>query len=1282
VTLKVADLRPCPNCASKLEPVSLCTTCGSVSVRSDLKEVDRRTPCAECRASNPTVFVCEKCNGRFLFEEVTAPEKEKFACALCGTFVEPDAKDCPACGAEFTEEKPLRIAPRPPRPKRRVRSEYSDADLDDIARIPGVGREKAEALCRAGFNALWKIKRAAEADLARVAGIGPRGARTVKDSLRFILLLPRRKTKEEVLEEEYACPLCGAVTSLFSRECRDCGARFDEEELEEDLRKEVDREVDKGLLAFYDVHLEETPKDPDLLYARALLLYDMGKLEEAQRSIDAACASDPASRRALLVRSRILASFFDFPQAAAGLKGVLSTLLPGGEARPAASEEEAKAASAALEALTSLQERECPTCGELVLPDAQVCPACGHRLEPEARPAPAPEGPAADLEAPPPEAPSGFAALEELERLMDIPPPATPPEPEAKPEPEAETRPSAAPKARPPSRPAGPSEETRRRGMTNGLGRVDVRSPSVRFRRGLINGHGLINGSGRVNGLINGTGFVDASVLTEFRLTRQPFLMRYALVAGSMLMAFVLAASLLSPGPGPPSGIAIDGNPGDWAGVPTYADPSPASDPNVAIARYGVALEGTRLSILVQVSGQALGDAAGYDAFYAFIDADGSAATGYGAGGLGADYVAEVYGGSGQVASGRLYEFPANSELNWSRRTAIGGVQAAASGATLELRVDTDLFASFSPTATTILVASDDFEGSSARAGIAVAATHGAIRIRQVPLLSVLPSGTTAALRLDVAAVGELGPQDSWTVGSFVLGSTAGVTASPSPAQVTLTQAVRSASVTVSVSASGLSAGTPVQVSLQSAQAPRTVTVAGEGLAAYFASIPPAIRIDGLFVDWAARAVRDSDPTAIPRASLDIDEYGGAANASGTFFHLRLSGRALEGSLVPQKIPRLPPGGGGGGGPPAAPPPRATGEDVARVYIDANGSANTGLQVAGLYADYMVEVRGSNGRIARQDAYRWQSGWVPDVGLGLQVAKNATALEGSLGLNPAELNGTLMAFETSDWGGQGDATAVLSTRGGAPRGTRSDSNPPGLPLHGASGQTAIAKPLSGFPAVDGDCSDTVYADAGTFSSNGIDGRVGTYNFFVYVCVEATLDTSSNGSADFARIYFDRDHDGGSGPTPGDRRFAVASGSAVNESMRGNNQATAWETCPANSNPTGIQCHADNQGIGAFSTHQFYEFKVEYRDVWNTTTPSPSSPSGFAIIVTDGNATNPATYRWGSSSPPGDLTPDTWGHLEIPEFRDIVVPTVGLIVLLVTLRRRRVRGVPASTRLSP
>src|SRR6267378_3789515 len=359
----LADARPCPNCASRVVPVCSCNVCGIVAVRADAMEVDRRILCAECKAENPTLFVCEKCSNRFLFEEVAGPHREQFACLLCGTFVDADAKSCPACGAVFEEEAPRAPAQKKERPKRKVRGEYTDADVDEIARIPGVGRAKAEALCRAGYNALWRIKRASHEELGRIRLIGVRGAKMVKDSLRFILLLPQRKSKEEVLSEEYACPLCGCVTSLFAKGCSDCGAVFDEEELDDDLRREVTKELDKGLLAFYDVHLEETPDDTDLWYARALLLLDIDELPEAMKSIDMATRFDP-SRRNLTVRSRILAAMREMKQASQVLRGTLAGLTGAGEGEAPAAEpptgkaaqEEREAASTAFDALSALAE--------------------------------------------------------------------------------------------------------------------------------------------------------------------------------------------------------------------------------------------------------------------------------------------------------------------------------------------------------------------------------------------------------------------------------------------------------------------------------------------------------------------------------------------------------------------------------------------------------------------------------------------------------------------------------------------------------------------------------------------------------------------------------------------------------------------------------------------------------------------------------------------------------------------------------------------------------------
>src|SRR5438093_170974 len=316
------------------------------------------------------------------------PPQAAFACLLCGTFVDADAKSCSACGAVYEEEAPKAPVLKKERPKRKIRGEFTDSEVEEIARIPGVGRAKAEALCAAGYSALWKIKRASEEELARVRQIGPKGAKAVKDSLKFILLLPRRKSKEEILGAELACPLCGCVTSLFSKACADCGAAFDEEEMDDELRREVRGEHEKGLLAFYDVHGEETPDDADLWYARALLLIDMGELPEALKSIDTAARLNPASRRVMTVRARVLSSMQETTQSAQALRQSLTGLIQKAEPPvhvvepPDIEDPEAMATFDALESLSALAEKQCPTCGEPVLPDARVCPACGKKLEP------------------------------------------------------------------------------------------------------------------------------------------------------------------------------------------------------------------------------------------------------------------------------------------------------------------------------------------------------------------------------------------------------------------------------------------------------------------------------------------------------------------------------------------------------------------------------------------------------------------------------------------------------------------------------------------------------------------------------------------------------------------------------------------------------------------------------------------------------------------------------------------------------------------------------------
>jgi len=406
---RVADLGDCPLCFGKLLPLSVCQSCNSTVVRDRLEQVEPQIACEDCGATNPTHFVCSACNARFPYAEIARPQGP--TCPVCKSTVPPGAQLCPNCNAVLPSATGTR-------PRRRVRGEYGEADIQEIARIPGVTRERAEALCRGGYQTLWKIARAPDSKLARVRGIGARVASKIKEQIAVLRIVSRPRTKEEVLSEELECPLCGTVTSLFATRCHDCGAAFDEEELDEELAREVEREEEKGLLAYYDVRLLESPENPALLYARALLLVSIGRPTDALASLDKFLEVEPGNRRALQAKARVLASVKGVGSAAQVLRGFVAITAP-----PAEPPSEEKAEQEALRALRTLEEQACPECGEKLVPGAAECPACGHRFVPEA-PSRAP--PPKDV-AEPPQEEERIRLLDELERAVagetKVPPP-------------------------------------------------------------------------------------------------------------------------------------------------------------------------------------------------------------------------------------------------------------------------------------------------------------------------------------------------------------------------------------------------------------------------------------------------------------------------------------------------------------------------------------------------------------------------------------------------------------------------------------------------------------------------------------------------------------------------------------------------------------------------------------------------------------------------------------------------------------------------------------------
>ncbi|HYS71962.1 MAG TPA: helix-hairpin-helix domain-containing protein, partial [Thermoplasmata archaeon] len=369
---KVHEIGDCPLCFGRLLPLSVCQSCNSVSVREGLDEVVPQIVCEDCGASNATHFVCSACNARFSYGDIVKAEGP--TCPVCHKPVPVGAQLCPHCSAV------LPVGAAGGRSKRRIRGEYGDEDVHEVSRIPGVGRTRAEALCEAGYNALWKVARASEGELAKVRGIGATDAAAIKDALRFLLLVGRKKSKEEVLSEECECPLCGTLTSLFATHCHGCGALFDEEELDEEFRGEVEREPEKGLLAFYDVRLLENPESVPLHYARATLLLSLARPAEALAGLDRVLELEPGHPRALQAKARALAGAKGIGSAAQILRDLVAP--PSGQ-KPVEAAERSAGEDVALEALAALEEAECPECGERHAPGAKVCPVCGHRFAPE-----------------------------------------------------------------------------------------------------------------------------------------------------------------------------------------------------------------------------------------------------------------------------------------------------------------------------------------------------------------------------------------------------------------------------------------------------------------------------------------------------------------------------------------------------------------------------------------------------------------------------------------------------------------------------------------------------------------------------------------------------------------------------------------------------------------------------------------------------------------------------------------------------------------------------------
>ena len=734
----IKRLDKCPLCGGDLILTYFCPTCGTEVTEGESEQLS----CPVCGA--PLVGdeeFCPECGSPLAYEEV---EEVLYECPLCGSEIPLGADTCPNCGAKFEGDELegltelVSLESEFERKKRRLRGGYTEEDMRKIMRIPGVGRVKAETLCRYGYNTLKRIKEADTQEIASIPHIGKKNARAIKKAVSNIDIsqLEGSELIEEVIEEEFECPVCGTIVSAFDTSCYECGVDFEDEGIEEDALKEVDRE--KAALSFYDMKLMNSPANHELWFARGAVLARMSDYEGALQSFDRCIELDPKGRKYWMVRAQMLTALGRYREAAFSYSRAAK--LAGGQMdikRDASSLSEEEMIDILFE--EAKPTATCPSCGARIPDNITICPECGFDLLPR-------EESTEVLER------AGLSSLEELEEEEPtkcplcgalIPPGATicpecgysekksdilfdeldsfiaeekgPGETEAVP---ADDEILSGKKEVKGAR--GRKSEHKKRGLTNGIGRTNGLTNGngmtngltngvgrtngltngVKMHKGLTNGvsgakkarkkaappsgggriNGLTNGTGRlghgkVNGITNGSGFIQTAGITTVSgfWTKKKY--SGITIFVFLMLMFGVYATTIAPQIQSGNMGAIDGSFSEWSEKYHYkiADMG-TGNPDIDVISASSYLSNNYLYFMLEVKGQ-IAPSATVCTYFILVDIDNNASTGYDINGFGADYLVDLYGRNGQV-NGMLKIFP-DSGTNWADWQDFTSVSAA-----------------------------------------------------------------------------------------------------------------------------------------------------------------------------------------------------------------------------------------------------------------------------------------------------------------------------------------------------------------------------------------------------------------------------------------------------------------------------------------------------------------------------------------------------------------------------------------------------------------------------
>jgi hypothetical protein len=202
-------------------------------------------------------------------------------------------------------------------------------------------------------------------------------------------------------------------------------------------------------------------------------------------------------------------------------------------------------------------------------------------------------------------------------------------------------------------------------GRVNGLANGRVNG----LRNGRTNGNGYTNGNGRKNGLINGNGFING-----FRLTSAPRIIPlskenpsvriigvFAVVALVVIIPFLLVYSM------PEDVIKIDGYFFDWDRAGYFSEPAGNAVSSIDIREYSVVVSGATVYGYVSTDTEMFpAGRATPTSFFVFFEMDDNPQTGYIIDGIGADTMVEISGWNGTVKPGSssVYDFSSVADRN------------------------------------------------------------------------------------------------------------------------------------------------------------------------------------------------------------------------------------------------------------------------------------------------------------------------------------------------------------------------------------------------------------------------------------------------------------------------------------------------------------------------------------------------------------------------------------------------------------------------------------------